>query len=413
MTVPYHHQVATTKSQLIFKLLLRWKGSLWKSVGAEYIIWIILYFIIYAFYRYVLGESSQRDLEEFIRFCSSALDRIPLTFMLSFFVTTVVNRWTVMFQNLGMIDNIALFTSQYIKGNDDKGRLYRRNIARYCCLAQAILFRDISMKVRRRFPTMESLVPSGFMMEHELEKFNAIKNRYNKSWVPLNWAISLITMAKEEGRIDDDMLELATCVEIRHLRVNMATVWQHDWISIPVLYPQVVFAATYIYYILGLFARQFIIAKDQVNGEVDVHFPIVFSFSFILYVGWMKVAMALLNPFGEDDDDFDCNFLLDRNLTLSLGCQDEHHKIPEVKKDSFWDIDQAQPLYSLQSAMRKMNFFMGSATAQEEAEGGMDKKALDIEMVPHPTNERLMNRNEPELRRRRVVTGIMDGRQVL
>ncbi|CAJ0587846.1 unnamed protein product, partial [Mesorhabditis spiculigera] len=107
--------------------------------------------------------------------------------------------------------------------------------------------------------------------------------------------------------------------------------------------------------------------------------------------------MALLNPFGEDDDDYDCNFLLDRNLTMSLGCQDAHRDPPEMKKDAFWNMEQAQPLYSWHSALRHINFFMGSAALQEKEEGGM--KGEEITMVPHPVNEKYMNRNEPGERR--------------
>lgn len=32
----------------------------------------------------------------------------------------------------------------------------------------------------------------------------------------------------------------------------------------------------------------------------------------------MKVAEALLNPLGEDDDDFECNFLIDKNIAVSI-----------------------------------------------------------------------------------------------
>lgn len=37
---------------------------------------------------------------------------------------------------------------------------------------------------------------------------------------------------------------------------------------------------------------------------------------FVFYVGWMKAAEVLLNPLGEDDDDFEGNFLIDKNLAV-------------------------------------------------------------------------------------------------
>ncbi|PIC53628.1 hypothetical protein B9Z55_003258 [Caenorhabditis nigoni] len=50
----------------------------------------------------------------------------------------------------------------------------------------------------------------------------------------------------------------------------------------------------------------------------------------------MKVAEGLLNPLGEDDDDFECNFLIDKNISTGMAIVDStYDKFPEMRPDKF------------------------------------------------------------------------------
>ena len=52
------------------------------------------------------------------------------------------------------------------------------------------------------------------------------------------------------------------------------------------------------------------------NDVADFYIPVFTFLEHLFYMGWLKVAETLLNPFGEDDDDFDTYYLIDRNLQV-------------------------------------------------------------------------------------------------
>ncbi|CAJ0568022.1 unnamed protein product, partial [Mesorhabditis spiculigera] len=339
MTVSYNLAVSSVGSLTWARILFRWKGSIWKSVSGELFTWLVLYYMVMFFYRsdVFLTEEQQRDFEALSFYLNKNTDRLPLTFMLGFFVTLVVDRWRQVFNNMGWVENQALTISVLIRGNDHDTIIARRSIVRYICLTQVLVFRDISMRVRRRFPTMNSIIEAGFLQEHELVMLDSIDMPYNKYWAPINWAMGIVYKMREENKITSEPSLQNVINEIKAFRSSLQLLSNFDWVPIPLAYPQVVFFAVRVYFYLCLVGRQFRIIDDSdLRSPIDMYFPVTTALQFICLIGWMKVAESLLNPMGEDDDDFECNYLIDKNIATGMAIVDgECNSIPELKMDIF------------------------------------------------------------------------------
>ncbi|VDM58235.1 unnamed protein product [Angiostrongylus costaricensis] len=300
MTISYNLDVSSVSSTTYLKLLLRWRGSIWKSVKTEFGIWTVSYYTVFAIYRYVLNSYQQRKFEKIAFYCDGKLDYIPLTFMLAFFVNVIADRWTKIFNNMGWIENSALTLSALLKSesNEEDARLMRRSITRYMILSQILTYRDISIQVRRRFPDIY--------------------------WVPINWALNVAVKAYSKNYIESSPSLNFLLKEILDFRTSLALLCNYDWVPIPIAYPQVVFLAVRSYFLICLVSRQSLIGDGApAETTIDIYVPFMTMLQFLFFVAWMKVAEALLNPLGEDDDDFECNFLIDRNIGIGMAIVDQ------------------------------------------------------------------------------------------
>lgn len=172
---------------------------------------------------------------------------------------------------------------------------------------------------------------------------------YNKYWVPINWCITIINRANTKGYIVSAPGLISLQNEIKTFRTGLATLCNYDWCPIPIAYPQVVFFAVRIYFIACLITRQYIRVPNK-DFEMSQLFlrPLITIIEFICIVGWMKVAEALLNPLGEDDDDFESNYLIDKNIFTGMRIVDNFDQSPEMTQDNFSDPG-AMPIYSEES----------------------------------------------------------------
>nr|XP_024644743.1 bestrophin-1 isoform X2 [Macaca nemestrina] len=274
--------------------------------------------------------------EKLTLYCDSYIQLIPISFVLGFYVTLVVTRWWNQYENLPWPDRLMSLVSGFVEGKDEQGRLLRRTLIRYANLGNVLILRSVSTAVYKRFPSAQHLVQAGFMTPAEHKQLEKLSLPHNMFWVPWVWFANLSMKAWLGGRIRDPIL-------LQSL-LNVVTV------------------AVYSFFLTCLVGRQFLNpAKAYPGHELDLVVPVFTFLQFFFYVGWLKVAEQLINPFGEDDDDFETNWIVDRNLQVSLLAVDEMHQdLPRMEPDMYWNEPEPHPPYTAASAQFRRASFMGS-----------------------------------------------------
>ena len=93
MTVSYQYEVASSTSGGFTRLLFMWRGSLYKLIYRELLLFLALFGSISAVYRHVLSEEQKRSFEKIVVYCDTFINLIPLSFVLGFYVAYVAGRW--------------------------------------------------------------------------------------------------------------------------------------------------------------------------------------------------------------------------------------------------------------------------------------------------------------------------------
>ena len=178
----------------------------------------------------------------------------------------------------------------------------------------------------------------------KLERMNEIvENQHHTTWYPLLWAQARLRKCQERGWIESRaFLELQD--NLQEYSSNNGMLIIYAWVNIPLAYTQLVTIAVHVYFLVALFGRQYLsptmfIVQDggyvsvgqnkTIPGTVnlvgydtnkihDFYLPFFTSMEFLFYFGWLKVAEYLINPFGEDADDFDLRYVIDRNFQVGL-----------------------------------------------------------------------------------------------
>lgn len=380
-----------------FLLLFRWKGSLWKDVWKELLGYTLAYFLVTIFYRVILSPAevpellsdatlmsngtlfettkailpipplgSQEWFTRFITFFESYSKGMPLTFILGFYVSLVVNRWWSLYNSLPWPDDVALTLRQVISGWDEKSHLseeeieslsqdekdkiknhhleeqrkVRRTIIRYCILSYILAILPNSKRLQKKYSNWKALEDTGILRPDEKDSVKEADNW----WVPLQWSVEILSDALQNGLMktmkDTHWVPMG---QVTAFKNKLQSVKAYDDVSIPLVYSQVVTVAVYAYFAVALVAEQY-----KVGQEVNLWYPIFLSLRFLFFFGWLETARALYNPFGNDDEDFKLDELIDRHIKVSMAIVDGRGEVPTLEKDLFWDMGKHAKMLQVQ-----------------------------------------------------------------
>jgi len=373
MTISYQRDVASSTAGGFTRLLFKWKGSLYKLICRELLLFLIVYTILGVIYRQFMTTTQKTLFESVVKYFDAFLNLIPLSFVLGFYVSYVASRWWQQFLAIPWPDKLFHSIACYVEGFDEDSRMLRRSLMRWMNLALILVLRSISSAVKQRFPTLDHVVEAGFMTVNEKKLFESVPaNEFNTYWVPCTWFVFRLQEATKQGKLLNQYALENIMREFCEFRAKCGLLWCYDWVSIPMVYTQVVTLATYVFFIFTIIGRQKLegygeskrMPSGRISLDIDLYIPIFTVLQFFFYMGLLKVAEQLINPFGDDDEDFELNWLIDRHVKASfLGCDVlmNPERIPPLVKDYYWDKQDCPIPYTEASMHFKKKTYRGSA----------------------------------------------------
>lgn len=95
-----------------------WRGSVWKLVYREIIVWFIAYFTLFLIFQFgIKNSAAEQPFRDVVEFCKMNHPKSELLLMLGWFTAAAIARFWAIYQTLWWPDNVALTLATYLKSN--------------------------------------------------------------------------------------------------------------------------------------------------------------------------------------------------------------------------------------------------------------------------------------------------------
>lgn len=208
----------------------------------DLLVFLLIYYTIWLVYINFLSEKQQSDFEAVVKYCKQYVNSFPISFVLGFFVSTIMTRWWNQYQTIPSSTALSIYVSSSLHGADEVARAMRRTIVRYAVLSITIVFRKLAPRVKKRFPKFSDYVAAGLLNENEVVIIEDLAKTYPGIalyWLPLVWAATIAGKARQIEKIRYDHAVQTIIDELNSIRGKLGTLSSYSSVSIPLVYTQV------------------------------------------------------------------------------------------------------------------------------------------------------------------------------
>ena len=169
---------------------------------------------------------------------------------------------------------------------------------------------------------MNSLVRNGLLTRAESRILDKARSHSPVEYyvVPLSWVSKLLNNSQEVGNLHIDSSRIVGITQsLDNMEKSNTKLLQHSWITLPLVYTQMVSLAAVSITSMAVFGEQFFDPPPNAKGQEmfpdtnigyaskepysnhtpNIYIPIHTIIMLICTIGWVRVASCLLNPFGQ------------------------------------------------------------------------------------------------------------------
>lgn len=326
------------------KILFTWKSSIYQMLWKHVVLYYAIYVALSLLERFALSEDAREVFKKVAKRCAEHSSSINLAIMLGFFTSTAIQRlFTTLITMPGTYSTTAIF-SMALKPNVPECRQMIATFARWQLLSWVLMFRVVCKPLRRIFPDLVSLQRAGLVLPAEkvlLEQEEASGNDAPKSLIVIEWTLMLLRECQEKKYYfyEPNVLK---CVEVLMVyKKKCSNTIKFGLYNIPRALIQTVVIAVYSLGVMTILGRGLSKGGSGYGNDDDVlqviadFFPLLPLLHFFVYLSWLTLGRAAVNPFGDDDSDFDIPKMIVDHIEDSkrlLALYDK--KMPAVFQDA-------------------------------------------------------------------------------